>query len=138
MKIDYSDPHELPREKAGDAIFHADPIALLKVSQFLSLHAPEVGDYLSFPHRGEHRASSSRCDCGERGSRRLIVDDDLIAALKSGHIAAVGLDVYDGEPKLHPGDIALENTFCSRTLAPQSSKAGPIWGWSRSTILMPF
>src|ERR1700730_4530269 len=27
----------------------------------------------------------------------------LIAGLKSGHIRAAGLDVYDGEPKVNPG-----------------------------------
>src|ERR1700733_12585963 len=41
MKIHYSDSHQLPEEKAGDAIFHSDPLELLRVSQFLSLHAPE-------------------------------------------------------------------------------------------------
>ena len=44
-----------------------------------------------------------------RGS--LIVDEDLIAALKSGHIAAAGLDVYEGEPRPNPGYIGLKNTF---------------------------
>src|SRR5260370_30430104 len=32
MKIHYSNPHDLPPEKAGDAVFHADPLELLKVS----------------------------------------------------------------------------------------------------------
>jgi lactate dehydrogenase-like 2-hydroxyacid dehydrogenase len=41
----------------------------------------------------------------------LIVDDDLIAALKSGRVAAAGLDVFEGEPKLNPGYAALKNTF---------------------------
>jgi lactate dehydrogenase-like 2-hydroxyacid dehydrogenase len=41
----------------------------------------------------------------------LIVDEDLIAALKSGHIAAAGLDVYEGEPKPNPGYTGLKNTF---------------------------
>jgi lactate dehydrogenase-like 2-hydroxyacid dehydrogenase len=35
----------------------------------------------------------------------------LIAALKSGQIAAAGLDVFEGEPKLHPGYLGLKNTF---------------------------
>ena len=39
------------------------------------------------------------------------MDEDLIAALKSGHIAAAGLDVFEGEPKLHPGYLDLKNAF---------------------------
>jgi len=40
IKIHYSDPYQLPEEKAYGAIFHSDPLDLLKVSQFISLHAP--------------------------------------------------------------------------------------------------
>jgi lactate dehydrogenase-like 2-hydroxyacid dehydrogenase len=40
-----------------------------------------------------------------------VVDEDLIAALKSGQVAAAGLDTYEGEPKLHPGYLLLKNTF---------------------------
>lgn len=39
----------------------------------------------------------------------LIDDAALIAALTSGQIAFAGLDVYDGEPKMHPGYLGLEN-----------------------------
>ena len=40
-----------------------------------------------------------------------MVDEDLIAALKSGQVAAAGLDTFEGEPKLHPGYLPLKNTF---------------------------
>jgi len=33
----------------------------------------------------------------------------LIAALRSGHVAAAGLDVYNNEPALHPDYLTLEN-----------------------------
>ena len=42
MKIHYYDSSELPAEIAGDAVYHDDPSDLLRVSQFLSLHAPET------------------------------------------------------------------------------------------------
>src|SRR5580704_4988373 len=42
MKIHYYDTSELPAEIAGDAVYHKNPSDLLRVSQFLSLHAPET------------------------------------------------------------------------------------------------
>src|ERR1700719_5290711 len=42
MRIHYCDASELPAELAGDAVYHKDPLDLLRVSQFLTLHAPET------------------------------------------------------------------------------------------------
>jgi len=45
-------------------------------------------------------------------ARGEIVDDEaLIAALKSGHIAAAGLDVFRGEPNIDPRYRTLDNVF---------------------------
>ena len=42
--------------------------------------------------------------------RGTTVDDEaLVAALQSGHVAAAGLDVFNNEPAVHPGYLALEN-----------------------------
>jgi lactate dehydrogenase-like 2-hydroxyacid dehydrogenase len=111
MKIHYSDPHQLAPQTVGDAVFHADPIHLLSVSQFLSLHAPET----KTTHHFLNASNIARLPQGAivvntaRGG--LIVDEDLIAALKSGRIAAAGLDVYEREPEINPGYLSLKNTF---------------------------
>ncbi len=45
-------------------------------------------------------------------ARGDIVDDDaMIEALKSGKVFAYGLDVYNGEPKIHPEYLKLKNIF---------------------------
>ena len=35
----------------------------------------------------------------------------MIVALKSGKVFAYGLDVYNGEPKIHPEYLKLKNIF---------------------------
>ena len=36
-------------------------------------------------------------------------DDALFAALQSKRVAAAGLGVFNNEPAIHPGYVALEN-----------------------------
>ena len=111
MKIHYCNTSRLPALLAGDAVYHKDLSDLLRVSQFLSLHAPETPQ----THHLLNSKAISLLPPGAivvntaRGG--LVVDDDLIVALKSGRVAAAGLDVFEGEPKLNPEYVSLKNTF---------------------------
>lgn len=111
MKIHYSNPHQLPAEKAGDAVFHADPLELVKVSQFLSLNAPEAPTTHHFLNAKTIALLPEHAIVVNTARGGLIKDDALIEALRSGRVAAAGLDVYEGEPKLNPGYVELKNTF---------------------------
>jgi lactate dehydrogenase-like 2-hydroxyacid dehydrogenase len=111
MRIHYSNPRPLPAEQAGDAVFHADSLVLLGVSQFLSLHAPETEKTHHFLNAKTIALLPPGAIVINTARGGLIVDDDLIAALKNGRVAAAGLDVFEGEPKLNPGYVGLKNTF---------------------------
>jgi lactate dehydrogenase-like 2-hydroxyacid dehydrogenase len=111
MAIHYFNPTRLPAALEKDAVFHSSASDLLRVSAFLTLHAPETPET-------HHFINSKTIDLLPQGavlinSARggLVVDEDLIAALKSGRVAAAGLDVFEGEPTLHPGYALLRNTF---------------------------
>jgi lactate dehydrogenase-like 2-hydroxyacid dehydrogenase len=94
-----------------DAIFHDDLCALLRASPFLSMNAPET-------QQNHHFLDAKAVACLPRGAiivnaarGGMVVEKDPIAALRNGQVAAVGLDTYEGEPKLNPGYLLLQNTF---------------------------
>jgi lactate dehydrogenase-like 2-hydroxyacid dehydrogenase len=111
MKIHYCNASKLPGEIAGDAVYYEDPSDLLRVSQFLSLHAPETPQTRHFLNSKTISLLPPGAIVVNTARGGLVVDDDLIAALQSGRVAAAGLDVFEGEPKLHPGYVSLKNTF---------------------------
>ena len=111
MKIHYCNTSELSAEIAGDAVYHEDPSDLLRASQFLSLHAPDTSQTHHFLNSKALGLLPPGAIVVNPARGGLVVDDDLIAALKSGRIAAAGLDVFEGEPKLNPGYVSLKNTF---------------------------
>ncbi len=111
MKIHYYDTSELSAEIAGDAVYHGDPSDLLRVSQFLSLHAPVTPRTHHFLNSKTIRLLPPGAIVVNTARGGLVVDDDLIAALKTGRVAAAGLDVFEGEPQLHPEYVLLKNTF---------------------------
>jgi lactate dehydrogenase-like 2-hydroxyacid dehydrogenase len=111
MRIHYSNGSKLPAEVAGDAVYHEDPSDLLRASQFLSLHAPETPQTRHFLNSKAISLLPPGAIVVNTARGGLVVDDDLIAAIKSGRIAAAGLDVFEGEPKLNPEYISLKNTF---------------------------
>jgi lactate dehydrogenase-like 2-hydroxyacid dehydrogenase len=111
MKIHYSNSSRLPDEVAGDAVFHESFRDLLRESQFLSLHAPETPETHHFLNAETIKLLPKGSIVVNTARGGLVADEDLIAALKSGQIAAAGLDVFEGEPKLHPGYLGLKNTF---------------------------
>ncbi len=111
MEIHYSNASKLPPNLEGNAIYHEYPHELLRVSQFLSLHAPETPEtrhFLNFKSIGLLPPGAVVVNTARGG---LVVDEDLITALRSGQVAAAGLDVFEGEPQIHPGYLELKNTF---------------------------
>jgi lactate dehydrogenase-like 2-hydroxyacid dehydrogenase len=111
MAIHYSDAvrRELPPELP--ATFHADADEMLPLCDFLTLHVPLLPETKGWLN-AERLARLPKGAIVVNSSRGPVIDDEaLIAALKSGHLAAAGLDVFTGEPKLHPGYRGLPNTF---------------------------
>jgi lactate dehydrogenase-like 2-hydroxyacid dehydrogenase len=111
MTIHYSNRSRLPAHLEKGAIFHADPDAMLPQCDFLSINAPMTPATKKWVN-AERIAKLPKGAIVVNTARGGVVDDEaLIAALRSGRLAAAGIDVFDGEPRIHPGYYGLENAF---------------------------
>jgi lactate dehydrogenase-like 2-hydroxyacid dehydrogenase len=117
MEIHYNNLERLPLHLEDGAMFHPDPLDLLRVSDCLTLNAAATVSNRHFlnattisllPH-GAVVVNTARGD--------LIDDVALLSAVRSGAIGAVGLDVFEGEPKINPGYTDLPNAFLMPHLA---------------------
>jgi len=111
MRVIYTDPYppppEVARELGAEARGGIDEV--LAESDFVSLHCPATPETrhlmnterLARMRPGAYLINSARGD---------VVDEAaLVAALKAGHLAGAGLDVFEREPQVTPELLAMEN-----------------------------
>ncbi|MBN9089232.1 MAG: D-glycerate dehydrogenase [Reyranella sp.] len=111
MTIHYSNRTRLPTDLEKGAIFYANPDDMLPHCDFLSINAPMTPTTRKWVN-AERIARLPKGAIVVNTARGGVVDDEaLIAALKSGHLFAAGIDVFDGEPKIHQGYYGLQNAF---------------------------
>lgn len=111
MTIHYSNRRRVPPEQEKGAIFHANAEDMLAQCDFLSINCPLTAET-------RHWLNAARIACLPDGAivvntaRGPVVDDAaLIDAVRHGKLAAIGLDVFDGEPNLNAGYYDLPNAF---------------------------
>ncbi|KAF2731185.1 glyoxylate reductase [Polyplosphaeria fusca] len=102
MKIIYHNRKRLSEELAGGAAYVSFE-ELLRTSDVISLNLPLNKDT-------RHKISTREFEMMKKGvvivntARGAIIDEAaLVKALDSDQVASVGLDVYEDEPKIHPG-----------------------------------
>jgi glyoxylate reductase len=111
MEIHYRDIARLPPDLEQGATYHDDDDSFLAACEILSLNAPGGAGTIKWLN-AERIAKLPRGAVVANAARGTLVDDTaLIAALRSGQVAAAGLDVYANEPNLDPDYRALENVF---------------------------
>ncbi|MEM7249950.1 MAG: D-glycerate dehydrogenase [Pseudomonadota bacterium] len=111
MRIHYHNRRPLDESIAGPATYYADPVAMLSQCDFLSINAPSTPETRGFLNAERIAKLPDRAIVVNTARGDIIDDEALIAALKSGKIAAAGLDVFAGEPNIHPEYAGLMNTL---------------------------
>ena len=111
MQIHYHNRSRLKTDLEAGANYHDSIQSLFSVSDILSINCPATPETtniinkktLEFFPEGAIITNSARGD--------MIDDDAMVKALISGRIFALGLDVYKGEPNIHPGYLNQPNVF---------------------------
>jgi len=111
MKIHYYNRSRLDKNLEKDATYHKSLESLLSISDFFSINCPVAKETkhiindktIKYFPDGAVISNSARGD--------MIDDDAMVKALKSGKIFSLGLDVYNGEPNIHPEYLTLPNVF---------------------------
>lgn len=111
MEIHYHNRQRLPAGQEQGAVYHDSFETLLAFSDVLSLNAPATPATRHILNAAAIAKLPPGAIIVNTARGDLIADDDLISALKSGRIAYAGLDVYQGEPNIHPGYYDLPNTL---------------------------
>ncbi|MBK7722175.1 MAG: D-glycerate dehydrogenase [Austwickia sp.] len=115
MNIVYSGRRSLPSDTTESlGARRLDVPELLATADVVTLHCPYVpADRPDSTHHligAAELASMKPTAYLINTARGAIVDEDaLVRALADGTIAGAGLDVFEHEPRVHPGLLALEN-----------------------------
>jgi len=111
MTVRYHNRRRLDAAHEAGAIYHEDLDGMLGHCEFLSLHCPATPETRGLLN-AERIARLPDGAIVVNTARGALVDDDaLIDALRSGKLAAAGLDVFNDEPGGDPRYRELENVF---------------------------
>lgn len=107
MRVIYHNRREA--EQADGAIFIADEASFLRSCDVLSIHLPGGVATLHWLNEARIAQMKHGAIVVNTGRGSTIDDEALIASLRSGQIAAAGLDVFAQEPRVPQAYLALEN-----------------------------
>jgi glyoxylate reductase len=120
MSIQYFDTQPVPASAVPPGVREVSLEALFSTSDFISVHVPLLPETTHLLNAGTFAAMKPNCIVVNT-SRGPVVDEKALAeALKSGTIAAAGLDVYEREPEIEPALLELQNVVLAPHIASAS------------------
>jgi lactate dehydrogenase-like 2-hydroxyacid dehydrogenase len=111
MEIHYHNRSKLSSDLEDGAIYHKDLKSLFAQSEFLSINCPATPETIKIINKETLSYLKDNTVVGNAARGDVVDDDAMVDAIKSGKVFAYGLDVYNGEPKIHPEYLKLKNIF---------------------------
>jgi len=111
MEIHYHNRSKLSSELEEGAIYHKDIKSLFEQSEFLSINCPATPETIKIINKETLSYLKDNTVIGNAARGDVVDDDAMVEAIKSEKVFAYGLDVYNGEPKIHHEYLKLKNIF---------------------------
>ena len=111
MEIHYHNRTKLSPDLEDGATYHKDLKSLFEKSEFLSINCPATPETTKLVNKKTLNFLKENTVIGNAARGDIVDDNAMVEALKSGKVFAYGLDVYNGEPKIHPEYLKLKNIF---------------------------
>jgi len=111
MEIHYHNRTKLAVNLEGGAIYHDNIKSLFNNSEFLSINCPATKETTNLVNEQSINYLPDGAVVTNSARGDIIDDTAMIKAMKSGKVFALGLDVYNGEPKINPEYLKLNNLF---------------------------
>ena len=111
MKIHYFNRSRLNKNLEKDASYHKSLESLLAVSDFFSINCPATKETKHIINKNTIKYFPDGAVVSNSARGDMIDDEAMVEALKNGKIFSLGLDVYNGEPNIHPEYLILPNVY---------------------------
>ena len=111
MEIHYHNRSKLSPDLELGATYHDNIKSLFSQSDFLSINCPATAETTNLLNEETINFLPDKAVVANAARGDIIDDAAMIKAMKSGKIFALGLDVYNGEPKINEEYLQLDNLF---------------------------
>ena len=128
MEIHYYNRSRLDTKLEKGAIYHNSIESLLSVSDFFSINCPATKETKHIINKNTLKYFPNGAVLSNSARGDMIDDEAMIEALKSGKIYSLGLDVYNGEPNIHPEYLSLPNVYVLPHLGSATKKTRTAMG----------
>ena len=128
MKIHYYNRSRLNKNLEKDSIYHKSLESLLSVSDFFSINCPATKETKHIINKNTIKYFPDGAVVSNSARGDMIDDEAMVEALKNGKIFSLGLDVYNGEPNIHPEYLTLPNVYVLPHLGSATKKTRTAMG----------
>ena len=128
MQIHYFNRSRLDKNLEKGAIYHKSLESLLSVSDFFSINCPATKETKHIINKNTLKRFPEGAVITNSARGDMIDDEAMVEALKNGKIFSLGLDVYNGEPNIHPEYLTLPNVYVLPHLGSATTKTRTAMG----------